>query len=216
MNITLAISTSTAKFEVILSSGKEVLFNSKADPVLAPDRNLSHLLTTGLTRLELTPAQINNIVVDIGPGGTSAVRTGVAFANGLSYSLNVPVFSVTSMELMGFQAWEAKQAPVLCLVKSVKDYAYVGFYNDGKIDMKYGKIEKVVRLMTEGVDHFSLAGVFAAEIVAMLPEKSLLESAVLAPSMEFFIQNQAYSNRESIIFPNFALPITEQVLECYE
>ena len=216
MEITLGISTSTPKFEVILSREHSILFNSRNNPDLEESRDMGDLVKTGLRSVNLQPSDIKNIVLDIGPGATSAVRTGVSFANGLSFSLGIPVYPIMSLELMGIQARHDKQVPVLCLIKSMKNNAYIGLFTGDKIVVKYGKLDIVTKLLLTDTAVFSVAGIYEEEIIAMYPEKTIYKSAITKASMDFFIQNQALALGKELLFPNFAQPITEQVLDCYE
>jgi tRNA threonylcarbamoyl adenosine modification protein YeaZ len=216
MSITLGISTSTPKFEVVLSDGQEILFNSRADVALSLNRNLPEVLQTGLKGLGLVPNDLKYIVLDIGPGGTSAVRTGVAFGNGLSYSLGIPVFPIMSLELMGIEAWEQNGVPVLSVIKSVKDNAYIGLYDGTRTTIKYGNWAVLTKMFVSDLDAFSLAGIYAEEIATLYPDKKIHKSLISMASMAFFIKKNGFPAEGHQLFPNFAIPITEEGLDSHE
>lgn len=78
----------------------EVLF----DKVIVSE-SLNHstiFMPTFVSFLEshsLKPQDINDIVVVIGPGSFTGVRIGVTIAKMLSYVLNIPIRSITSLEM---------------------------------------------------------------------------------------------------------------------
>ena len=158
---------------------------------------------------------ITGIIVDIGPGGTSRVRTGVAFANSLSYSSGVPVYPVSSMELAGVDAWSKHNLPVIATVKSIKGNAYIGLYNEGRVTIKYGPIEEIP-LMTDDIDSFAVVGFHRDAIISLpaLKDKTIIDTEMLYGDVSLFIEKEELfiKNREGIKFPYFAQPITENTI----
>lgn len=211
MGILLGISTSSAQFEVVLGTANELLFSSKYDLKLEGSRDLAELIGKGLEGIGQTIQDIEQIFVDVGPGGTSRVRTGVAFANALSYSRNIPVCPVSALELMGIEAWEKLQLPVIGVVKSLKRTAYIGRYEGGKlVGMKHGNMLALIEEMTVGLERFAIAGFKRAEIIETFADKQIEDSGVEVANAQLFLQKSEMFGERALSFPEFTHPITEQ------
>ena len=210
MGLILGISTSSAQFEVILGDNSKVLFSSKNDLFVDNTRDIALLVSEGIAKLGATPADIKNITVDIGPGGTSLVRTGVAFANGFAYALKIPVCPVSSVELMGLEASAAPELPVICTVKSIKDTAYVALYSGKLLKLKYGILKDIVQEMTAELDEFIVAGAHRTQLIELLSDKKIHDSGIQFANAKYLIEKMDMFHDRAVTFPLFAHPITEQ------
>jgi tRNA threonylcarbamoyladenosine biosynthesis protein TsaB len=113
---------------------------------------------------------VEAIAVDTGPGGLSSIRSAVAYANGLAFSLGVPVFPVTSLELMAIAAEAATGAkataadPVLSLKRAQGGNVYAGLFAEGGMTvMRHGQPGEILPELTGGLAAFRLAGLTAAD-----------------------------------------------------
>jgi tRNA A37 threonylcarbamoyladenosine modification protein TsaB len=215
MGLTLGISTSCPQFEVIIGENTNILFSSAYTIAINDKKDIAFLVAEGLKQMGLTTQDITNIIVDIGPGGTSLVRTGVAFANGLSYSLGIPICPVSSVETIGFEAWNTYKLPVICTVKSIKDTAYVALYDGKLVKMKYGVLETVVAELTEGIEAFVVAGVHRPQLLAAFSHKILHDSGLQFGKAKYLIEQSALWADRFVSFPAFPQPITEQSAHLY-
>lgn len=171
----LGISTSLGKLNLVVADQDKVLMSSSSDISLKNDASLDKLLVKGLTEAQITIQQISSIIVDIGPGGTSSVRTGVAFANGLAYSLKIPVVPISSFELIGADLWAIHQKTVLCVIKSIKTNIFAGVYDGEKLTTYYGDREQLVQLIAKEQNQLVLAGFAGANdiLVANMPDTAV-------------------------------------------
>lgn len=210
--LTLGISTSSGQFALVLGEKGKIVYNSEAFVV---QNELDDMLLDALASCGKEVKDIESIIVDIGPGGTSRVRTGVAFANSLSYSLNIPVYPVSSMELAGVEAWENYRLPVIATVRSIKGNAYVGFYNEKLVSIEFGQIEEIVPKLIDNVDEFVVVG-FHREAIINLPvlkEKHIIDSNLLFGNVRLFVEKEEVFKRDKgLLFPYFAQPVTENTL----
>ncbi len=78
-------------------------------------------------------ADISEIIVDIGPGRLGSTRTAVAFANGLSYALGVPIVPLNTFILLGVYAEATLGKPCLILRSAARKQYHWGVVQNGKI-----------------------------------------------------------------------------------
>lgn len=213
--LTLGISTSAGQFALILGENSQVVFDSGN---CTPSNELGDMLTFGLTQCNRCIAELSRIIVDTGPGGTSRVRTGIAFANSLAYSLNVPVSPVSSMALAGIDAYRRYTLPVIHSVKSIKGNAYIGLYNGqddvNNIQIIYGQVEEIVTPMVAGFQAFVVAGAHR-EYIAQLPAltgKTIVDSHQSFGNAKILIEESNLFTDKQLNFPELAMPVTEQTV----
>ena len=210
MSLILAISTSSTQFEVIIGDNSTVLFSDSYTLSLTDKKDISFLVSECLEKVNITPQDLKSIIVDVGPGGTSLVRTGVAFGNGLAYSLGIPICPVLSVELVGIELWEKYKLPVIITVKSIKDSAYVALYDGNLKDLKYGIMTDVVSKMTAEINEFVIAGAHREKVIEVFPDKRIHDSGLLNGNAQLLIEKQDSFKDKYVSFPLFAHPITEQ------
>jgi tRNA A37 threonylcarbamoyladenosine modification protein TsaB len=211
----VGISTSSGQFALLLGENNQVIYDS-SEYKKDDNRELYSLLQDALNNCNKKISDIHHIIVDSGPGGTSRVRTGVAFANSLAYSLNIPVSPVSSMELAGIDTYNQYGLPVVNSVKSIKGNAYIGFYQQGTEDVKieYGRIEEIVPALTGRIDRFVVVGVHREQIISLpaLAGKIIIDSEMQYGNARIFIEKSDLFTGRGLRFPQFATPITEQTM----
>ena len=209
--LTLRISTSSGQFALVLGENGRLIYNSKEFDI---NNELDDMLFCALKSCGKEVKDITGIIVDIGPGGTSRVRTGVAFTNSLSFSSGIPVYPVSSMELAGVDAGNKFNLPVIATVKSIKGNAYIGLYNDEQVVIKYGQIEDIT-IMTENLNEFAVVGFHRDAIINLpsLKNKSIIDTGMLYGDVSLFIEKEKlFKKRKGINFPYFAQPVTENTI----
>jgi tRNA A37 threonylcarbamoyladenosine modification protein TsaB len=210
MGFILGISTSSTQFEVMIGENSKVIFSDFYTLSLTDKKDISHLVAECLEKVGITPRDLDSIIVDVGPGGTSLVRTGVAFGNGLAYSLKIPICPVLSVEIVGIEAWEKHQLPVICTVRSIKDSAYVALYDGSLVTLKYGIMTEVVAAMTADINEYVVAGAHREKIIETFPDKKIHDSGLLNGNAHYLIEKHAVFKDKYVSFPSFIHPITEQ------
>ena len=210
--LTVGISTSSGQFALVIGEKNSVLFDSSESSTQM--KELDDFLSLGLNYCEREVNEIRQLIVDIGPGGTSRVRTGIAFANALAYSLQISVCPVSSMELAGIEAWSSYDLPVINSVKSIKGNAYIGLYNQGSTSIKYGYIHEIVPAMVADMQEFVVIGAHR-EIIMGLPDlrdKTIIDSRMTFGNARILIEKSDLFTGRKCDFPVYAQPITEKTL----
>ena len=118
MGLLLAIDASSRTYAVAAGTGDRpdaVRTARRGDPGF---EGVGGLASAAVADLDARFADIEVIAVDTGPGGLSSIRSAVAYANGLAFSLGVRVFPVTSLELMAIAAEGSEMRIVTALAFS--------------------------------------------------------------------------------------------------
>lgn len=208
--LTLGITTSSGQFAIVLSQSDEILYIDK-NVNIAQKKELFELLTEGLSKINRQVSDISEIIVDIGPGGTSSVRTGVSFANSLSYGLNIAVSPVSSFELIGLELWNKYNLPVIITAKSIKNNAFIAYYNNNELSkIIYGKISEKLNQLIDN-KKIILAGAHQDMISKLLAEDyQITKSEVLRAKPEILIKYREHFIKRASKYPKIAMPVTEQ------
>ncbi len=204
--LTLALETSTATFAAALATADDVLATRAAAGVPPAERDLPALVSGLLADAGRSFADVWRIAVDVGPGNLTAVRTGVAYGNGLAFALGAGVATANSLELMAAQAGPA--VPVLCLRNAGAGRAYAGWFADGVATYRYGPLAGVVR-MASGPE-VVVAGDFRAEVADLLPGVLVKDSGIAAPDVRVLRRVTAGRPTVDPTREQAATPLTEQ------
>ena len=106
----LAIDTSTRNASVALSDGDRVVGVRAWHSMVNHSAELMPALAGLLESRGLRPQELDAVAVALGPGGFSALRTGVSAAKGLAMALRIPIIGVKSLDLEAFPFREAGTA----------------------------------------------------------------------------------------------------------
>jgi len=209
MSLLLGIETSSLSYAVVLGRDGQLLFDS-GDGREAP-ADLAGLVERGLAAVGAARHDIDAIAVDIGPGGLSAVRAGVSFANALAWSLARSVYPVTAFELIGFEAWRTVQAPILCLRATSHGNAYVGLYDGAAVSvMRYGPLAATVAAIAGSLPRIGVAGTSRGQIAAILPHATVVDSGVAGATARCLIEIGLSGRTALDPATSRASPLTEQ------
>ena len=107
-----------------------------------------------------TKRQLTGIAANIGPGGLSATRAGVAFANAFAFGLGVPVAGVAHLDLLGREAARRGIGTVLCVKRAANDTAFAALCRNGRVlKQRFGRFADMLPSIAGG----------AAVVVGSLP-----------------------------------------------
>lgn len=175
-------------------------------------RDLGFLLQEALKATQKELTQVQKIAVNIGPGGTNSIRSGVAFANALSYSLKIPTYAFNAFEAMGIQAWQQFEKPVLSTVRAMKNTAYIGLYQNGNLQsMSYGKLDEELAIVLANLDDFVVAGYHREAVIELYPNKKITDSGISQSRAKTVLDLPNIFKGEGTQFPHILKPVTEQL-----
>ena len=189
MQVILGIDTSTRTYGIALQGGAEQAVESAAGWEERSSTPLASMLTRGLGRLDAAVGDIAMIAVNIGPGRLTSVRSGVAFANALAYSLGVPLIGADSFFLLGRSAARQTPLPVVCAFPGPEGKTYVGLYRDGRVQTaRLGILEQVAPEVVPRSETVALAGRSRRRLIALLPPETVVDTEIESVDPQVLIE----------------------------
>lgn len=95
----LAIDTSTRNAAVALAENGEVIAAKSWRSMVNHSSELMPAVIELLQARDVSPASLDAVAVALGPGGFSALRTGMSVAKGLAITARIPIVGVGSLDL---------------------------------------------------------------------------------------------------------------------
>lgn len=207
----VSISTSLSQFIVSISKDNEILCYKKRERIPNGETHIDLILKECLEELNMKVSDISALVVDVGPGGTSSVRTGVSFANGLSYSLDCPIIGISSVDIIGIENYLKYKKSICCLFKSVKGNYFAGFYDGMNTKFIYTKVEEITQYIRSSFSEIVLCGnkdiiqnleLKLADINVIISDIYKVNPEILATYAHKFLDKTRK-------YPNLPVPVTE-------
>ena len=96
MKITLAIDTATSRTQFALLNGSKVLWQETEDGATTHGDVLSKF------GARAAKENINQVIVGMGPGPFTGLRTGIVFAQSFAFARNLPIHGVCSLDAIAF------------------------------------------------------------------------------------------------------------------
>ena len=129
----LFIDTHYKDVNIILFKDNKYLDNLKVIDVKNTSVETMPTIVKLLDKNNLKPSNISKIAVCIGPGSFTGTRIGVTIAKTMSYSLNIPIVTLTSLDLVGLNLDNKSYVSVL-----ENNGAFVALYDKKMIgEIKY-------------------------------------------------------------------------------
>lgn len=148
----LAIDTATENCSVALRRGSQVWQRQALSPREHSQRVLG-FITEVLAEAKLNKTDITGIVASIGPGSFTGVRIGVSVAQGLAFSLQVPVVGVSTLAALAQRALrELGATRVVAAIDARMKEVYLAQY-----ELDNGQLKCVVEPRVGPPDHHWLA-----------------------------------------------------------
>jgi tRNA threonylcarbamoyladenosine biosynthesis protein TsaB len=128
----LHIETSTTVCSVALSENGQCIFSKSNNEGMNHAALLSVFIAEALETIKPLNKKIDAVAVSSGPGSYTGLRIGVSTAKGLCYGYDIPLISVSTLEVMTAQALKiAPNAEALfCpMIDARRMEVYAAFYN---------------------------------------------------------------------------------------
>lgn len=105
--ILLAMDTSTSAITVAVHDGSRVLAECSVIDARAHTEHLAPLIESVLGAAGLTPTDVTDVAVGVGPGPFTGLRVGLVTARTVAYALGVPCHGVVSLDALAHEAAES-------------------------------------------------------------------------------------------------------------
>ena len=128
--ITLAIETSGTSGSVALFKNKKLLATEGWERTASHSEKITVALQILFKAAKLDLKETQRVAVGIGPGSFTGIRVGVNCARSLAYSLQIPCFTMSSLELLAHQVRTKKKKPLrICALQyGFRDILYAATY----------------------------------------------------------------------------------------
>lgn len=129
--IWLGIDTSTKPLSVAIVKDGILLAEHRESRGLTHSAGAMPAVVRLLEEVKLTPQDVNAIAVAKGPGSYTGIRIGMTLAKTLAWSLGIPVYPVSSLEVL---AAVGRWFPGLTvsLMDARRNHVFAGVYKEGK------------------------------------------------------------------------------------
>jgi len=156
----LFIDTHNDSMVVGLYYNAEVLSMEKSKSSQSHSNNLIPMIEKLCNQNHIKPTSLKEIVVVNGPGSFTGIRIGVTVAKTLAYALNIPIKTISSLEL---KALSSSSKGLKVCVEGDKNGCFIGLFNDNKLqnDMfylstkdfkEYLKVNNYTENVIDGID----------------------------------------------------------------
>ena len=180
MSLVLALETSSADYGVVLG-GPGSLAQTTRRHDSASFAGVGDLVVSLLREVGADFTDIRTIAVDVGPGYGS-VRAGVSYANGLSFSLQRPLFVADSLRLLALEVGETGAEATLCVRNAGSGIVCAGLFCDGvAVSRRSGPLRTVIPALVSTLSEVALAGALREEVAAMMRNVKVHDTGLTAP-----------------------------------
>ena len=144
----LSIDTSTRSASVALSEGPRVVAGRSWHSTVNHTTELMPAVVQLMESRGLRPSELDAVAVALGPGGFSALRTGMSVAKGLAMAARTPIIGVGSMDLEAFPYRESGLA-VCALLEAGRSEAASALIAPGGTRLREDRITGFDELVDE-------------------------------------------------------------------
>jgi tRNA threonylcarbamoyladenosine biosynthesis protein TsaB len=124
----LAIDSSTQALVLAVTEDQHII----AERTIKLEKNhsikLMPAISSILEDLQLKPNQLEAIAVTVGPGSYTGIRIGVTTAKMLAYSLNIPLFQLSSLHILCYQVISSDYR-IFPFIDAKRGNIYLGEYH---------------------------------------------------------------------------------------
>ena len=199
----LAFDTSSKALSLAILEDKQVL----AETIINIKKNHSITLMPAIdflmSSLDLTPKDLDRIVVAEGPGSYTGLRIAVATAKTLAHTLNIELVGMSSLLTLVPSQQEGVLVP---LMDARRNNVYVGFYENAKpvlpeAHLSFAEVLEQVK-DAEQVTFVGEVGPFVEQIQEHLPQASYQETLPNAANLALLAWDKAADSLHDFV-PNY-------------
>lgn len=197
----LIIETSNLDFQTGIHDHAGFLYRSDDTASVKPI-GLQAQLQAGLTAAEVLVEDIREIIVDVGPGGLTSTRSGIAFANGLAFALSIPIVEVNSLELMVLECGLPSTSRTISARRANDGNFFMGFFQGNTCQrLAFGQPLKLIGEMDWSDHVLDWVGPIPKQWVGDMPDLEIDRIDLLSPGLEAYsrlIERPDFGNRARV------------------
>ncbi len=180
---------------IVFSSEEKLLFSIAENPPLKQPNNILYITKQMMDLFSFSPKDIGFVSVVNGPGSFTGTRIGVVEGKMIAFSLNIPIVSLNSLELIA-TGFKEEVIPVLSAGR--KEYFIARFINGRRMEQDHCIKEEELSLMkgifispTNSVDKVTKNG----KLVVHIPSPSV----IVKRSFEKFAKGETVKDPLSLV-----------------
>ena len=199
----LAFDTSSKALSLAILEDKQVLAETTINIKKNHSITLMPAIDFLMASLDLTPKDLDRIVVAEGPGSYTGLRIAVATAKTLAHTLNIELVGMSSLLALVPRQQEGLFVP---LMDARRNNVYAGFYENAKpvtpeAHLSFAEVlEKVTD--TEQVTFVGEVGPFVEQIQEQLPQASYQETLPNAANLALWAWDKKADSLHDFV-PNY-------------
>ena len=147
----LAIDTAHGRCSTAISTaGKPLAFTAFNTPSKQAE-TLVGLVDSALEEAALSYQQLTHVAVCIGPGSFTGLRIGIAAAQGICFSRNIPLIGITSLEAIAENYTKAHSDahPFAVSIHAQRGQAYLQLFRDALTPLSEGMLVSLDAIATQ-------------------------------------------------------------------
>ena len=199
----LAFDTSSKALSLAILEDKQVLAETTINIKKNHSITLMPAIDFLMSSLDLTPKDLDRIVVAEGPGSYTGLRIAVATAKTLAHTLNIELVGMSSLLALVPSQQEGLVVPVM---DARRNNVYAGFYENAKpvtaeAHLSFAEVlEKVTD--AEQVTFVGEVGAFVEQIQEQLPQASYQETLPNAANLALLAWDKEADSLHDFV-PNY-------------
>lgn len=176
---TILLDSSNTKLAVGIAKNGIVLKSTIYEAWQEQSEHMIPELNEILNAFDVKKEEIDDVMVAIGPGSYTGVRIAITIAKTMGYALQIPVFPVSSLQIL-----KDGTKPSICVVNARSKRSYVGVYQGNNIllfdqIMTNGELLKYIEehpdySLCGNLSYLGLEGIETNTINEMLSLKSFI------------------------------------------
>ena len=199
----LAFDTSSKALSLAILEDKQVLAETTINIKKNHSITLMPAIDFLMSSLDLTPKDLDRIVVAEGPGSYTGLRIAVATAKTLAHTLNIELVGMSSLLALVPSQQEGLVVP---LMDARRNNVYAGFYENAQsvlpeAHLSFAEVLEQVK-DAEQVTFVGEVGVFAEQIQERLPQANYQETLPNAANLAFWAWDKEVDSLHDFV-PNY-------------
>lgn len=208
MNL-LAIDTSTERATVAIFVGGKV-YSDEQEGMRQHAKLLLPMIERLLALTELSCNQLDAIVFGCGPGSFTGLRVACSVAKGLAYAHDLPLYPVSSLAAIAYQAYQtpASGAHVLAMVDARMHQVYWGYFTGESFDVA-AQVTSAPDIVLPSANPIILAGSGFETYTTQLPkavQSQIIKQSTIFPDANAMIR-LVQSGQIKAVSAEDALPV---------